>query len=220
MALSVIAVSIRVSPFLTALVATDMLMTSPPQALAGQFERCAGACRGLEEEVEDGAPAQGRLLLVGLAILFDVRFGTVEENGDLGGRKTFDSQQVTMREIQGVRGGLAHKSPTIRPPAPPVQDVAPCHRRKTSSRSVRRRRPDVQGALQDVGGGHLVDHGGAALARHVGLVDEDPFDRRRGQAFVPEGRWECRRPPTGWRQTGVSIGSVGPRCRPWTAAGR
>jgi hypothetical protein len=33
MALSVIAVSIRVSPFLTELVATDMLMTSPPSRL-------------------------------------------------------------------------------------------------------------------------------------------------------------------------------------------
>src|SRR4028119_901314 len=103
MALSVAAVSIRVSPFFTEEDATDMFITSAPsrlpaiskedwgrvegsenrlvwgraraarlgrrggaEPLAGDLEGGLGAGRGLEEQVDLGAAAQRRLLLLDL----------------------------------------------------------------------------------------------------------------------------------------------------------
>jgi hypothetical protein len=57
MALSVIAVSISVSPFFTE-EATDMFITSAPSRLPASLERGLRAGRGLEEQVDLGAAAQ------------------------------------------------------------------------------------------------------------------------------------------------------------------
>ncbi len=45
----------------------------------------------------------------------------------------------------------------------------------------------IKRALQDPGGGHLVDEFAPTGAADVALVDQDPFDRRGGEALVPEG---------------------------------
>src|SRR3546814_16397395 len=44
----------------------------------------------------------------------------------------------------------------------------------------------VERPLQDVGGRHLVDDLGTALAGHVGLADQDALDRGGGEPLVPE----------------------------------
>src|SRR5471030_2132123 len=49
----------------------------------------------------------------------------------------------------------------------------------------------IERALQNVGGGHLVDEHGAALARGVGL-DQRARYRRGRKTFVPKGDRESR----------------------------
>src|SRR3546814_13751769 len=44
----------------------------------------------------------------------------------------------------------------------------------------------VERPLQDVGGRHLVDDLGTALAGHVGLADQEALDRGGGEPLVPE----------------------------------
>src|SRR3546814_18418009 len=44
----------------------------------------------------------------------------------------------------------------------------------------------VERPLQDVGGRHLVDDLGTALAGHVGLADPEALDRAGGEALAPE----------------------------------
>ena len=72
MAFRVIAVSIRVSPFLIDDQATSMLIDVRAQPLARQFERGAGARRGLEEQIDDRPAGQQVGGLVGRLIDRDV----------------------------------------------------------------------------------------------------------------------------------------------------
>ena len=65
-AFSVIAVSISVSPFFTLELPTAMFMTSAPRRLPASLERGLRARRGLEEQIDLRAPAQGRALLLDL----------------------------------------------------------------------------------------------------------------------------------------------------------
>src|SRR3546814_10353855 len=50
----------------------------------------------------------------------------------------------------------------------------------------------VERPLQDVGGRHLVDDLGTALAGHVGLADQEALDRGGGEPLVPEDRKSTR----------------------------
>ena len=77
------------------------------EALAGELERGARARRVLEEEVDDRAAAQQRLLLVGLAILLDIALGAVEKLRDVVGRKPLDAEEMAVRERER-RGRASH----------------------------------------------------------------------------------------------------------------
>ena len=83
MAFSVIAVSISVSPFFTAELPTAMFMTSAPRRLPASSKEDWVRVEDFEEEVDLGAAAQDRLLLLDLAAHFDRRFGKVEKGDDL-----------------------------------------------------------------------------------------------------------------------------------------
>src|SRR5262249_18720879 len=73
--------------------------------LRGQLERGARARRGLEEQVDHGAAAQHRILLVGAAVLLDVGLGKIEKAGDLAGRQPLDSQNMPVRIEGGCGAG-------------------------------------------------------------------------------------------------------------------
>ncbi len=77
------------------------------EPLARELERGAGAGRILEEQIDDGAAAQQRLLLVDLAVLLDVALGTIDEKTDLVGGKPLDAQQMPVRE-RNERGHVRH----------------------------------------------------------------------------------------------------------------
>ena len=74
------------------------------EPLARQFERRLGAGRGLEEQVDLGAPAQGRALLFDLARNGDRLVGEIEQRLDLQAVEVFDAEQVALGE-DGRRGG-------------------------------------------------------------------------------------------------------------------
>ena len=78
------------------------------EPLAGELERGAGAGRVLEEAVDQGAAAQRRVLLFGLAVLLDIALGEVEDIGDVLGRQPFDAQQMPVPVGMGI-----HKPETI-----------------------------------------------------------------------------------------------------------
>ncbi len=94
MALSVIAVSISVSPFFMADEIDRHVHDVGAEPLAGEFERGLGAGRGFEEQVDLGAAAQRGALLLDLAVEFDEFLGEVEEADNLVARKPFDPQQM------------------------------------------------------------------------------------------------------------------------------
>ena len=77
------------------------------QALSRKLERRARAGGALEEQVDEGAAAKRRQLLVGAAVLLDVGFGDVEKKGDLVGGKPLDSQQVAVGE-SGITEERSH----------------------------------------------------------------------------------------------------------------
>jgi hypothetical protein len=85
------------------------------EAFSGELEGGLGAGRGLEEEVDLGAAAQHRLLLLDLAADFDGLFGEVEEAGRLLRRHSLDPQKVPVRKGQRQReGGHIHQSQSYR----------------------------------------------------------------------------------------------------------
>ncbi len=98
MALSVIAVSISVSPLRIEDELTAMFMTSAPRRFAGKLEGRLGAGRDLEEQIDLGAAAQRRTLLFDLTVEFDEFLGEIEEAHDLVMGQSFDPQQVPMME--------------------------------------------------------------------------------------------------------------------------
>jgi len=74
------------------------------EALARQFERGAGTGRILEEQVDDGAPAQQ----VGLAARprqGDETVGAVQQVGDLVRRQSFDAEDMAMGKARCIRRG-------------------------------------------------------------------------------------------------------------------
>ncbi len=71
------------------------------EAFSRKLERGLGAGRGLEEQVDLGAAAQARALLVDLAVELDIFFGEVEQAGNVGNGKALDSQQVPVTKDEG-----------------------------------------------------------------------------------------------------------------------
>ena len=99
MALSVMAVSISVSPFFTEEIADRHVHDVGAEPLAGELEGGLGAGRGFEEQVDLRAPAQRRLLLLHLAADIDRRFGGIEEKGYILGRKALDAEKMPVRKL-------------------------------------------------------------------------------------------------------------------------
>jgi hypothetical protein len=98
MALSVIAGVDQRLAFLHRRVADRHVHHVGAEALAGKLERGLRARRGLEEQVDDGAPAQRGALLLDLAIEVDIFVGEIEQADDVVGRKAFYPQQMTVAE--------------------------------------------------------------------------------------------------------------------------
>ena len=99
------------------------------QPLAGQLERGARARRALEEQVDLGAAAQDRQLLVGLAAELDVAVGAIQKMLDLAGLQPFDAEQVPMGEGSGELADRHHgatmrcaRNRGKRPPRPDACD--------------------------------------------------------------------------------------------------
>ena len=72
------AVSSRVSPLETAEVAHRHVHDIGAEPLAGELEGALGAGRGLEEQVDLGAPAQEHRLLLDLPVELDIAVGEIE----------------------------------------------------------------------------------------------------------------------------------------------
>ena len=72
------------------------------EPLAGDLERRLGAGRGLEEQVDLRAAAQGRLLLLDLPADLDRLVGKVEQGVDIARRKPLDPEQMAMRVRSGA----------------------------------------------------------------------------------------------------------------------
>ena len=98
MALSVIAVSISVSPLRIEDELDRHVHHVGAEPLARQFERGLRAGRDFEEQIDLGAAAQRGALLLDLAVEFDEFLGEVEQAGNLVARKPFDPQQVPLVE--------------------------------------------------------------------------------------------------------------------------
>ena len=94
MALSVIAVSISVSPLRIEDERHRHVHDVGAEPLAGELERGLGAGRGLEEQVDQRAAAQRGALLLDLAVELDEFPGEVEQAHDVVARKPFDPQQM------------------------------------------------------------------------------------------------------------------------------
>ena len=105
-ALSVIAVSISVSPFLTLECADRHVHDVGPEALAGEFERRLRAGRGFEEQVDLSAAAQRRALLLDLPRDRDRLLGEIEQSLDLEPVQRLDAEQVALGEDR--RRGSGH----------------------------------------------------------------------------------------------------------------
>ena len=106
MALSVTAVSIRVSPFCTEDVAHRHVHHVGAEPLAGKLERALGPGRGFEEEIDQGAAAQIVALLGDLPAEFGGFVRKIEQRRDLVSRKAFDSKKMAMRK-GNIRGSAA-----------------------------------------------------------------------------------------------------------------
>ncbi len=68
------------------------------EPFARELERGLGTGRHLEEQVDQGAPAQRRLLLLDLAVEIDEMLGEVEQAQNLLARKPLDPQQMPLVE--------------------------------------------------------------------------------------------------------------------------
>ena len=98
MALSVIAVSISVSPLRIEDELDRHVHDVGAEPLAGQFERGLGAGGDFEEQVDLGAAAQRGAFFLDLAIELDEFLGEIEQAGNLVARKPFDPQQMPPAE--------------------------------------------------------------------------------------------------------------------------
>lgn len=78
------------------------------EALARQFERCARSRRVLEKQVDDGAPAQNGLFLVGLTVLLDIALGTVEKSGNFNGIEALDTEEMLVWKAE-CTGTVVHR---------------------------------------------------------------------------------------------------------------
>ena len=107
MALSVVAVSISVSPLETDEVLHRHVHHVGAQPLARQLERALGAGGGLEEQVDEGAALeQGDFFsLARPSATYSSR--QIEQRGDLADRKAFDSKQMACLEDR-CGAGRAH----------------------------------------------------------------------------------------------------------------
>ena len=72
------------------------------QPLARQLERALRAGGAFEKQIDLRAPAQGLDLLRTAAIEGDVILGQVEKRGDVGGRKAFDTEQISVGKAWGI----------------------------------------------------------------------------------------------------------------------
>ena len=72
------------------------------QPFSRDFKRGLGAGRGLEEQVDLGAAAQGGALLVDLAVELDIFFREVEQAGNIGSRKPLDSPDAGDRGRRSI----------------------------------------------------------------------------------------------------------------------
>src|SRR6185437_7448008 len=84
-----------------------------PEPLARELEGGARPGRVLEEEIDDGAAAQQRLLLVNLPVLLDIALGAIEQERDLVRRKALDSSRWRWGKARGDVP-LSIKARTIR----------------------------------------------------------------------------------------------------------
>ena len=120
MALSVIAVSISVSPFCTEEVDDVHVHDVGAQPLAGELEGALRAGRGLEEQVDQRAPAQDVALLVDLAVVLGGLVGEVEQGIDLaapkGPRRSADGGGRRRPWLMGlvIKGGPIRRLPQAR----------------------------------------------------------------------------------------------------------
>ena len=112
MALSVIAVSISVSPFFMAELATAMLTTSAPSRLPASSKLVWVRVEALEEEVDLGQPLQELQLLVGPSVEVDEAVRAVQEVLDLEGLQPLDAEQVVLAKAQGC-GVRRHRGRTM-----------------------------------------------------------------------------------------------------------
>ena len=107
MALSVIAVSISVSPFFTEEDATAMFMTSAPSRLPASSNEDCVRVEGFEEQVDLGAAAQRRFLLLDLAADLDLLLGEVEQRRQISAR---ESPSIPSRWRWGKQVGVCRSS--------------------------------------------------------------------------------------------------------------
>ncbi len=98
MALSVIAVSISVSPLRMEDEPTDMFITSAPSRLPASSNEDCVRVEASKNRLICVRPRSVRLLLLDLAVELDEFLGQVEETDDLVARKSFDPQQVALAE--------------------------------------------------------------------------------------------------------------------------
>jgi hypothetical protein len=98
MALSVIAVSTSVSPFLTTNWPTDMFIRSAPSRLPASSNEALGPGRVFEEQVDLGQAAQCGGLFLALPGDFDRFVRLIEQIVDVRLRKPLDSEQVAVRK--------------------------------------------------------------------------------------------------------------------------
>ena len=98
MALSVIAVSISVSPLRMDDWPTDMFITSAPSRLPANSNEDCVLVEDFEEHIDLGAAAQRGALFLDLPVEFDEFLGEVEQAVNLIAGKPFDPQQVLFVE--------------------------------------------------------------------------------------------------------------------------
>ena len=101
MALSVIAVSISVSPFLIEDEDTDMFMTSAPSRLPASSNEDWVRVEASKNRLICVRPRSDGALFVDLAVELDKFLGKVEQADDVGGGKPLDAQQMPVAEDEG-----------------------------------------------------------------------------------------------------------------------
>ena len=67
------------------------------ESFASEFEGRARARRYFEEEINDGATAQGGGFLVRTAILLDISIGFIKQVGDLVTAQTLNTEEMAVR---------------------------------------------------------------------------------------------------------------------------